>query len=91
MAFTLSGIVGVIEEFAFSEELIAREGIAIMVTMIAIVKTDTAIAKIFFMTKDFNECYKRFSSDKDKKNNLSPHRDIVNAKRFWTLVQKISL
>jgi hypothetical protein len=72
MTFTLSGMVDVIDEFAVSEELIAREGITIMVTMIAIVKTDTAIAKIFFMTKDFNECYKRFSSDKDRKNKFSP-------------------
>ena len=50
IALTLSGIEEVIDGLEEFEELIAWEGIAIMVTIIAIVKTDNAIAKIFFMT-----------------------------------------
>jgi hypothetical protein len=46
----LSGKVDVIEGLEEFEELIAWEGIAIMVTIIAIVNADAAIATIFFMT-----------------------------------------
>jgi len=46
----LSGMVEVIDALEDFEGLIAREGIVIMVIIIAIVKTDAAIAKSFFMT-----------------------------------------
>ena len=50
----LSGITDDIDGFVVSCELVAREGIAIIVTITAIVKTDAATAKNFFMTFNFN-------------------------------------
>lgn len=53
-----------LEEF---DELIALEGIAIMVTIIATVSADTAIAKIFFIVKILINDKIIFTFDKDNK------------------------
>ena len=55
MLLTLSGMEEVNAGLEDFEGLIAREGIATMLTIIAIIKTDTVIAKSFFMASDLNE------------------------------------
>ena len=50
MVMTLSGMDEVIDGLEDFEELIAREGIAIRVMIMAIINVDAATAKILFMT-----------------------------------------